>query len=213
MAKLKFSFSLITCQIIFVIIFGLLAEYEEPAQAKSRSGKTPVTAMYPRTIFLWLYWPSFNGGAASGGEQYRAVINTYLSLVACTIITFALSSIVDKNGKLEMSGVEQGGYQMVALIITLAIALVGGTITGFILKLPVCDRPDGDSLFDDRVHWNISTEGYPSGVITNGERNYINSSDDPRTNDQYYLATINFVFCVQAGAMRVLMSLKNEIPS
>ncbi|CAG2222915.1 CD241 [Mytilus edulis] len=258
-----------------------------------------------RTIFLWLYWPSFNGGAASGGEQYRAVINTYLSLVACTIITFAVSSMVDKNGKLEMvhiqnatlaggvavgatadmplnpwgalvigclagllstigfrlitpclsskaklhdtcgvhnlhgmpgvlagiasailaslssyekwgdsvfvifhgrapgfnsteykhyhntnstwepglgrSGMEQGGYQIVALIITLAIALVGGTITGFILKLPFCDRPDGDSLFDDRVHWNVSTEGYPSGVITNGERNGINSTDETRT--------------------------------
>ncbi|CAC5358936.1 SLC42A [Mytilus coruscus] len=314
------------------------------------------------TIFLWLYWPSFNGGAASGGEQYRAVINTYLSLVACTIITFAVSSIVDKNGKLEMvhiqnatlaggvavgatadmplnpwgalvigclagllstigfrlvtpylsykvrlhdtcgvhnlhgmpgvlagiasavlaslssyekwgeslfvifhgrapafnspeykhyhntnstwepglsrSGVEQGGYQMVALIITLAIALVGGTITGqdtrmyfgfpeagnqnifclsggrkpeyivtfwrqetriyfglleagnqnifwpsggFILKLPFCDRHDGDSLFDDRVHWNVSTEGYPSGVVKNGERNDINSNDEERT--------------------------------
>ncbi|XP_052089957.1 ammonium transporter Rh type A-like [Mytilus californianus] len=466
--KLKFSFLLISCQVIFVIIFGLLAEYEEPAQAKSRKGKTPVTTMYPMfqdvhvmifigfgflmtflkrygysaiginlllasfviqwalivrgfihgnvmqggkfsiglsdmltadfaaatvlisfgavlgktsalqllimavievvlsqlnehiglellnvvdvgesmfihafgayfglavarvlysdnldehqnegtvyhsdlfsmigTIFLWLYWPSFNGGAASGGEQYRAVINTYLSLVACTIITFAVSSIVDKNGKLEMvhiqnatlaggvavgatadmplnpwgalvigclagllstigfrlvtpylsykvrlhdtcgvhnlhgmpgvlagiasavlaslssyekwgdsvfvifhgrapafnspeykhyhntnstwepglgrSGVEQGGYQMVALIITLAIALVGGTITGFILKLPFCDRPDGDSLFDDRVHWNVSTEGYPSGVVTNGERNGINSNDEERT--------------------------------
>lgn len=54
------------------------------------------------TVFLWLYWPSFNGGAATGGEQYRAVINTYLSLVACTIITFAISSIVDKDGKIEM---------------------------------------------------------------------------------------------------------------
>ncbi|CAC5358935.1 SLC42A [Mytilus coruscus] len=45
--KLKFSFLLISCQVIFVIIFGLLAEYEEPAQAKSRRGKTPVTTMYP----------------------------------------------------------------------------------------------------------------------------------------------------------------------
>lgn len=47
MAKLKFSFLLISCQVIFVIIFGLFAEYEEPAQAKSRSGNTQVTAMYP----------------------------------------------------------------------------------------------------------------------------------------------------------------------
>ncbi|VDH94392.1 ammonium transporter Rh [Mytilus galloprovincialis] len=287
MAKSKFSFLLIACQIIFVIIFGLLAEYEEPAQAKSRSGKTPVTAMYPMfqdvhvmifigfgflmtflkrygysaiginlllasfviqwalivrgfihgnvlhggkfsiglsdmltadfaaatvlisfgavlgktsalqllimavievvlsqlnehiglqllnvvdlgesifihafgayfglavarvlysnnldehqnegtvyhsdlfsmigTIFLWLYWPSFNGGAASGGEQYRAVINTYLSLVACTIITFAVSSIVDKNGKLEMVHIQNA-------------TLAGGVAVGSTAGMPL----------------------------------------------------------------------------
>lgn len=61
-----------------------------------------VLTNYIGTVFLWLYWPSFNGIAATGGEQYRAVINTYLSLVACTIITFAVSSIVDKDGKIEM---------------------------------------------------------------------------------------------------------------
>uniref|UniRef100_A0A1I8G5P9 Ammonium_transp domain-containing protein n=1 Tax=Macrostomum lignano TaxID=282301 RepID=A0A1I8G5P9_9PLAT len=30
------------------------------------------------TIFLWLYWPSFNAGLAVGDDKHRAVINTYL---------------------------------------------------------------------------------------------------------------------------------------
>ena len=54
------------------------------------------------TVFLWIFWPSFNGGAASGDEQHRAIVNTYLSLCACTIMTFAVSQVVDKNGRFSM---------------------------------------------------------------------------------------------------------------
>lgn len=53
-------------------------------------------------VFLWLYWPSFNGGATSGDEQHRAVINTYLSLAACTIVTFAISAMLDNKGRFDM---------------------------------------------------------------------------------------------------------------
>ena len=51
------------------------------------------------TIFLWLYWPSFNGGGAYGDEQHRAYLNTYLSLAACAVVTFAFSAFFDKKGK------------------------------------------------------------------------------------------------------------------
>nr|KAG5693574.1 hypothetical protein BaRGS_011699 [Batillaria attramentaria] len=223
------------------------------------------------TIFLWLYWPSFNGGAASGDEQHRAVINTYLSLAACTIVTFALSAIVDKKGRFDMvhiqnatlaggvavgttadmplepwgailmgtvaavisvlgfkflspamtrvlkihdtcgvhnlhgmpgvlagiagavmaalaskdkwgssmcdifparaeddstacdrdldtmrTAIEQGGYQMASLIITLLIAIVGGGLTGLLLKLPIWNMPQGDLLFDDEANWEVA---------------------------------------------------------
>ena len=56
----------------------------------------------PGTVFLWMFWPSFNGGAASGDEQHRAIINTYLSLTACTVITFAVSQLVNKRGRFNM---------------------------------------------------------------------------------------------------------------
>ncbi|KAJ7418681.1 Ammonium transporter Rh type A [Pitangus sulphuratus] len=54
------------------------------------------------TLFLWLFWPSFNSAIAHGGGMATAIINTYYSLAACTIITFALSSLVDKRGKFSM---------------------------------------------------------------------------------------------------------------
>ena len=58
---------------------------------------------YPGTLFLWLFWPSFNGAPAAGTfVGARAVINTVYSLAASAVASFALSSIVDKRGKLSM---------------------------------------------------------------------------------------------------------------
>lgn len=54
------------------------------------------------TVFLWIYWPSFNGGGVDGDEQHRAFLNTYLSLAACTVVTFVVSAIVDGKGKFDM---------------------------------------------------------------------------------------------------------------
>ena len=52
-----------------------------------------------------MFWPSFNGAlVAPGQDQQRAVINTYLSLVACCVTTFAVSGLLsdDRPRKLSM---------------------------------------------------------------------------------------------------------------
>lgn len=54
------------------------------------------------TIFLWLFWPSFNAGLAEGDAQHRAVINTYYSLAAACVTAFAVSSLVSKENKFDM---------------------------------------------------------------------------------------------------------------
>ena len=54
------------------------------------------------TIFLWLFWPSFNAGLAEGDAQHRAVMNTYYSLAACCVTAFAVSSLVSKEHKFDM---------------------------------------------------------------------------------------------------------------
>lgn len=51
------------------------------------------------TIFLWMYWPSFNSAPQSGSAQFRAIVNTYLSLTASCLIVFMLSPFL-KDGKL-----------------------------------------------------------------------------------------------------------------
>lgn len=54
-------------------------------------------------LFLWMFWPSFNSAITNhGAGQHRTVINTYLSLAACVLTTFAISSMGQKKGKLDM---------------------------------------------------------------------------------------------------------------
>ena len=58
---------------------------------------------YIGTLFLWMYWPSFNSVLVEPAvDQQRAVINTYLSLVACCVTTFAVSGLINKERKLDM---------------------------------------------------------------------------------------------------------------
>lgn len=68
------------------------------------------------TLFLFAYWPSFNGATASGSHQMRAVINTYLSLSASVIASIVVARIC-KGRKLEME-------------IILNASLAGGVVMG-----------------------------------------------------------------------------------
>ncbi|XP_074676343.1 ammonium transporter Rh type A isoform X2 [Strix aluco] len=196
------------------------------------------------TLFLWLFWPSFNSAIASEPRyQIKAIVNTYYSLAACTVVTFALSSLVDQRGKFSMvliqnatlaGGVAVGtcadllihpfgamciggiagiisvlgfhfltpflasklniqdtcgvhnlhglpgilggiagivvtaikeedrqgvlftpGMQAAALGSTIGIALVGGALTGGVLKLPFLGQASDENCFDDSVYWEV----------------------------------------------------------
>lgn len=54
---------------------------------------------------------------------------------------------------------EQAGYQLAGLVCTLAIAIVGGTITGWILRLPFFSQPR--DLFTDSEQWHTPSEEIP----------------------------------------------------
>ncbi|NXG44854.1 RHAG protein, partial [Psilopogon haemacephalus] len=92
------------------------------------------------TLFLWLFWPSFNSAiAASPTYQSRAVVNTYYSLAACAVVTFALSSLVDQRGKFNMVLIQNAtlaGGVAVGTCADLSIhpfgAMCIGTIAGII---------------------------------------------------------------------------------
>ncbi|NWR74210.1 RHAG protein, partial [Centropus unirufus] len=199
------------------------------------------------TLILWVFWPSFNSAIAPQDiDQIRAIANTYYSLAACAVVTFALSSLVDQRGKFSMvliqnatlaGGVAVGtcadmpihpftamcigsiaavisvfGYhfltpllasklniqdtcgvhnlhglpgilggiagivvtavnegarrgdlyspsmQAAALGSSVGIALVGGALTGAILKLPFLGQASDQNCFDDTVYWEVPEE-------------------------------------------------------
>ncbi|XP_071074607.1 ammonium transporter Rh type A isoform X2 [Dasypus novemcinctus] len=192
------------------------------------------------TLFLWMFWPSFNSAIADAGDkQYRAIVNTYFSLAACVLTAFAVSSFVGERGKLEMTHIQNatlaggvavgtcadmeihpyssmiigglagiisvlgfkyldpvfatnlriqdtcgvhnlhglpgvvGGLagivavamgasdkstiamQAAALGSSIGTAVVGGLMTGLILKLPIWGQPPDQYCFDDSVYWEV----------------------------------------------------------
>ncbi|KAK6326302.1 hypothetical protein J4Q44_G00019470 [Coregonus suidteri] len=215
------------------------------------------------TIYLWMFWPSFNSAVtAHGDDQHRTAMNTYYSLAACTLATYGLSAVVAHDGKLDMVHIQnaalaggvavgtagemmltpfgsmivgflagtvsvlgfkflspilekklkiqdtcgvhnlhgmpgvlgaivgavtaalatkdvygdgmadvfpdihsgdveasfQGVRQAISLAVTLGIALLGGLITGFILKLPIYGAPPDTICFEDGIYWELPGE-------------------------------------------------------
>ena len=49
------------------------------------------------TLFLWMFWPSFNGALADGPSNLRAVVNTVFSLTASCMAAFVFSYILRKE--------------------------------------------------------------------------------------------------------------------
>ncbi|KAK5921583.1 hypothetical protein CgunFtcFv8_018938 [Champsocephalus gunnari] len=215
------------------------------------------------TIFLWMYWPSFNSAVtAHGDDQHRTAMNTYYSLAACTMATYGMSALTAHDGKLDMVHIQnaalaggvaagtagemmltpygsmivgvlagiisvlgfkfltpileeklkvqdtcgvhnlhgmpgilgaivgavtaavattdvygkgmadvfpdvasgeiaasyQGVRQAISLAVTLGIALLGGLIVGFILKLPVFGAPSDAICYEDSIYWEVPGE-------------------------------------------------------
>ncbi|XP_011870750.1 PREDICTED: ammonium transporter Rh type B isoform X2 [Vollenhovia emeryi] len=77
------------------------------------------------TVFLWLFWPSFNSAALTGDDQQRAIINTLLSISASCVITFAVSALVSKDNKFNMVHVQNS---------TLAGGVAIGTAAGMMCE-------------------------------------------------------------------------------
>ncbi|XP_044144760.1 ammonium transporter Rh type A [Bufo gargarizans] len=195
------------------------------------------------TLFLWMFWPSFNSAIADhGANQEMAIINTYFSLAACVLTAYAFSSLLEHKGKFDMVHIQNatlaggvavgtcadmnigpfgamtigflagiistlgfkfltpifasklriqdtcgvhnlhglpgimGGIagvvatavgakpnyspviQGAALAATFAVAVVGGVITGFILKLPFLGQPPDQNCYDDTIYWEVPLE-------------------------------------------------------
>lgn len=132
---------------MFGAYFGLAATYFfQPARAlkdeKGQNGgsyNSQLIAMIG-TIFLFMYWPSFNAILGYGLAQQRAIVNTLLSITASTLTSVYVSRAI--LGKIDMevllNSTLAGGVVMGAscdLFVQPGGAMVAGAVAGGISAL------------------------------------------------------------------------------
>jgi ammonium transporter Rh len=93
----------------FGAYFGLMVSWIiSPLSTNRHPNNSPNytsnTLTFIGTIFLWMYWPSFNAFLATGHARERIVLGTILSLSGSCISTFILSRYF-KDGKMCMEDV------------------------------------------------------------------------------------------------------------
>ncbi|KAK7023589.1 hypothetical protein SK128_018013 [Halocaridina rubra] len=96
------------------------------------------------TLFLWVYWPSFNAALGSDSGIGRAVINTYLGLVAATVAAFITSSWASGKNQWSMVHIQNA-------------TLAGGVAVGAVADQMI--MPWG-ALFLGSLAGLVSTIGY-----------------------------------------------------
>lgn len=73
---------------------------------------------------------------------------------------YALMDTAFVQGGLGRTAGQQGGYQIAALAMTIGFALIGGFITGYIMRIPIIEQVDEiEEMFDDEPNW-ITPEDY-----------------------------------------------------
>uniref|UniRef100_A0A7E4WCD1 Ammonium_transp domain-containing protein n=1 Tax=Panagrellus redivivus TaxID=6233 RepID=A0A7E4WCD1_PANRE len=77
------------------------------------------------TLFLWVFFPSLNAATSEPEDaRHRAIMNTYLSMTSCTVVTFLVSSLSDAFGRFNMLHIQSS---------TLAGGIAIGTVANVIL--------------------------------------------------------------------------------
>ncbi|PRP81860.1 Rh type B glycoprotein [Planoprotostelium fungivorum] len=89
------------------------------------------------TVFLWMYWPSFNAALGQGNTQHRAVINTVLSLTASCFFAFISSQFWRKERVFNMIDIQNatlaGGVaagSAADMVLHPSVALLVGAVSG-----------------------------------------------------------------------------------
>ncbi|NWZ71005.1 RHBGB protein, partial [Acrocephalus arundinaceus] len=89
---------------LFGAYFGLAvtSRFPEPPPGLDKNRSTPKSDLFSMlgTVFVWVFWPSFNSLLADSKRE--AVFNTYLALAVSAVAAFMLSALTSKDGKFRM---------------------------------------------------------------------------------------------------------------
>ena len=123
----------------FGAYFGLAASYFfQPAVAindkekRATGGYNSQLIAMIGTIFLWMYWPSFNGALASASQQQRVIVNTVMAISSSCITACGVSRIYLQRLDMEvlLNATLAGGVAVGSasdLVVTASLSqLIGG---------------------------------------------------------------------------------------
>jgi len=131
------------------------------------------------TMFLFVFFPSFNAALAPNGTQHRAAINSILSLVTSCILTFIVSRTFRRK-LFDMRDVQSaslaGGIAMGSahslIIVPAASLLIGSvsaalTVIGFVWLAPYIERLSKGRLSDARGVFSLhGFSGMVAGIAS-----------------------------------------------
>uniref|UniRef100_A0A8C8AFM0 Ammonium transporter AmtB-like domain-containing protein n=1 Tax=Otus sunia TaxID=257818 RepID=A0A8C8AFM0_9STRI len=113
---------------LFGAYFGLAASsrFSEPLPGSEKNANTPKSDLLSMlgTVFLWVFWPSFNSVLAE--DKSIVICNTYFALAVSTVTAFMLSALTTKDGKFKMTHIHSA-------------VLAGGVAVGY--AAPIIDYP------------------------------------------------------------------------
>ncbi|NXR59397.1 RHD protein, partial [Rhadina sibilatrix] len=90
---------------LFGAYFGLAvtSRFPEPPPGLDKNRSNPKSDLFSMlgTVFVWVFWPSFNSILVD--SKGKAVFNTYLALAVSAVAAFMLSALTSKDGKFRMT--------------------------------------------------------------------------------------------------------------
>ncbi|XP_034610116.1 blood group Rh(CE) polypeptide [Trachemys scripta elegans] len=118
---------------IFGTYFGLAVSWwlyhSSLSERVEKEKSNPISDLFSMlgTLFLWMFWPSFNSVLIVDlMEKRNAICNTYYAIAVSAVAAFALSSLSSRNGKIRMIHIHHA-------------ALAGGVALGF--SAPIIPHP------------------------------------------------------------------------
>ncbi|XP_005302114.2 RH-like protein isoform X1 [Chrysemys picta bellii] len=118
---------------IFGTYFGLAVSWwlyhSSLSERVEKEKSNPISDLFSMlgTLFLWMFWPSFNSVLIVDLKEKRnAICNTYYAIAVSAVAAFALSSLSSRNGKIRMIHIHHA-------------ALAGGVALGF--SAPIIPHP------------------------------------------------------------------------
>ena len=126
----------------FGAYFGLAATYffsnkEAKGNEKCEGDYSSQLIAMVGTIFLWMFWPSFNGALAGDFQQQRVIVNTVLAISGSCITACAISRIFQRNLNMEvvLNATLAGGVSVGSasdLVVTGGTAMAIGSLAGIL---------------------------------------------------------------------------------